>query len=107
MAFNGTRALRVGTYVTPSSGPHAGQLGPWHYVVEAIGVNPRGVPMRAFFAAYGWLWLGITGAFALKQSWAWTGMLIAAVGALWFLPFGTILGLVQIALLLAWRARLR
>ena len=34
-------------------------------------------------------------------------MLVAAVGTLWFMPFGTIASLVQIVLLLALRERLR
>jgi hypothetical protein len=45
MTFDGTRALTVGDYVTPRSGAHAGQLGPWHHVVSAVGVAPRSTLM--------------------------------------------------------------
>ncbi len=39
LAFDGGRALIVGDYVTPSSGPSAGQLGPWSKVVSALGID--------------------------------------------------------------------
>jgi hypothetical protein len=103
MAFDGTRALVVGDYITPKSGPHAGQIGPWQHVVRAVGINPRGRPMMAFFSLYGLVWLGIAVAFGLGRPWAPNAMLVAAVGALWFLPIGTVLSIAQIALLIAAR----
>lgn len=50
MAFDGVRALATGDYVTPSSGPYAGQLGPWSQVVSAVGIPPRSTAMKAIFA---------------------------------------------------------
>ena len=41
LAFDGGRALVVGDYVTPKSGPRAGQLGFWARVVAAVGFEPR------------------------------------------------------------------
>ncbi len=38
MAFDGSRALLVGTYITPQSGPFAGQLGPWSSLVANLGI---------------------------------------------------------------------
>jgi len=104
-AFDGSRALVKGDYVTPKSGQYAGQLGPWSRVVAAVGIEPRSTLMKLIFVAYGLGWLGVIGAFAMGREWAWTAMLIAAVGSLWYLPFGTLLGLVQIALLLLPRVR--
>lgn len=105
MAFDGTRALITGDYVTPKTGPKAGQLGPWHHVVERLGVNPRGTPMKLFFAGYGAAWLLLAAAFLRGAAWAPGGMLVAAVGALWYLPLGTVLSAVQVALLLLLRTR--
>ena len=107
LALDGTRALLVGDFITPRSGPYAGQIGPWRHVVERLGVNPRGTAMKVFFAVYGWLWLLLGVAFAWGASWSRTAMLVAAVGTLWFLPFGTIASVVQIVLLVALRGRLR
>jgi hypothetical protein len=59
MTFDGTRALKVGDYVTPSSGAHAGQLGPWNYVVRAVGIPPRSTAMKVIFVVYGLSWLVI------------------------------------------------
>lgn len=100
LAFDGARALIAGDYVTPSSGPYAGQLGPWAELVRAIGIDPRSTFMKSVHAGLGVAWLVIAAAFALQRSRAWTGMLVCAVLALWYLPIGTILGIAQIAFLL-------
>lgn len=98
--FDGGRALVVGDYVTPSSGEHAGQLGLWAGVVAAVGIEPRSTTMKLIFVVYGVAWLSVIGAFLAGRSWAWTAMLAAAIGSLWYLPFGTLLGVVQVVLLL-------
>lgn len=100
MAFDGGRALVTGDYVTPKSGRHAGQLGPWSGVVSGVGVDPRSTLMKSVFLGYGIAWLAVIGAFVAGSSWAWYGMFVAAVGSLWYLPFGTLLGVLQIVLLL-------
>lgn len=104
-AFDGTRALVVGDYVTPTSGRYAGQLGPWATVVEKAGVPPRSTLMKSIFAVYGFAWLALTAGYAAglpRTGWA---MLAAAAGALWYLPFGTLCSLLQVVLLLFPAAR--
>jgi hypothetical protein len=44
-AYDGSRALIVGDYVTPKSGAYAGQLGPWAKLVAAVGIEPRSTVM--------------------------------------------------------------
>lgn len=105
MAFDGGRALIVGDYVTPSRGEYAGQLGPWSRLVSGVGIEPRGTPMKVIFLTYGLVWLLVGAAFMLGTSWAWWAMFALAIGALWYLPFGTLLSLIQIALLLVLRTR--
>lgn len=100
MALDGSRALVKGDYVTPKSGEHAGQLGPWADVVSAVGVEPRSTLMKSVFAVYGFGWLLVIGFFLSGVGWGWRAMLVAAVGALWYLPFGTLLAALQIVLLL-------
>jgi hypothetical protein len=107
MAFDGSRALLVGDFVTPRTGPNAGQLGPWRHLVASVGLNPRGTPMKAIFACYGLAWLALAIGFLRGASWGWTAMLLAAIGALWFAPLGTLFSLLQIILLLVFRAQLR
>ena len=101
MLFDGTRAFVVGDFVTATTGPHAGELGPWTHVVEAVGIEPRSALMKGIFVACGGTWLAITVAFALRMQRSWAGMLAAAVATLWFLPIGTVFSALQIALLLA------
>jgi len=102
-AFDGARALRVGDYITPKKGRFAGQLGPWSKIVRAIGINPRSTGMKLTFLIYGLIWLVIIICFLLGTSWSWWGMLVAAILSLWYLPFGTLLGLIQIVLLIILR----
>ena len=106
MAFDGSRALLVGDFITPKTGPSAGQLGPWRHLVARVGLNPRGTPMKAIFALYGLTWLGLAIGFLRGATWAWSAMLIAAIGALWFVPIGTFFSILQIFLLLGFRGYL-
>lgn len=107
MAFDGSRALLVGDFITPKTGPRAGQLGPWRHLVVRVGLNPHGTPIKAIFAIYGLIWLALAIGFARGASWGWSAMLVAAIGALWFVPIGTLFSLLQIALLLGFRAQFR
>jgi hypothetical protein len=100
LAFDGGRALVVGDYVTPASGEYAGQLGPWAQVVSALGVEPRSTLMKSIHLGLGGVWLPVTVAFVHRRGWAWWGMLLCAGAALWYLPFGTLISLAQIVLLL-------
>jgi hypothetical protein len=100
MTFDGTRALTVGDYVTRSTGSHAGELGPWRRVVTAVGIPPRSTAMKLIFVIYGLSWLVIALAFLLRAQWAWLAMFVAAVATLWYLPVGTLFGLIQLVLLL-------
>ncbi len=103
MAFDGARAFVLGDYVTPTSGEYAGQLGPWANLVAAVGIEPRSSLMKAIFVVYGVGWLIVISFYVQKQTWAWLAMLIAAIFSLWYLPFGTVSSMIQIALLIASR----
>lgn len=96
MIFDGTRALILGDYVTTKTG----QLGPWANVVEAVGMPPRSALMKSIFVVYGLAYLIVMLAFLLKVPWAWSALLVVAALGLWYLPFGTLMNLVVIVLLL-------
>ena len=104
MAFDGTQSLVTGALVTRKSGPRAGELGPWHHLTDAVGLEGHGRAMRVIFAVYGWVWIGIIAGFAMGASWSWKAMVGMAAGALWYLPLGTLVSLIQLGLL-AWRGR--
>ena len=97
MTFDGIRALEVGDYVTQSSGPRAGELGPWSGVVSAVGIPPRSTTMKLIFVVYGASWLGIALGLWVGARHAWSAMLIAAVATLWYLPIAPLFGIFQIA----------
>ncbi|MEX2219563.1 MAG: hypothetical protein WD749_12490 [Phycisphaerales bacterium] len=101
MTFDGARALIVGDYITPRSGEYAGQLGPWKHIVSAVGLDPRGTPMKAIYTAFGLAWLAAAAACALGAPWGTKAMLVMGIATLWYLPIGTAIGLV-IAALAGW-----
>lgn len=100
LAIDGGRAFVVGEYIIPKSGPYADQLGPWSTVVSAVGIEPRSVLMKSIHVGLGSAWLLIAAGYVLGLPWAWCGMLAGAVLSLWYLPFGTLLSLIQIVLLM-------
>lgn len=100
MTFDGAHALVVGDYVTQSRGSHAGELGPWSRVVATVGIPPRSTAMKVIFVVYGLSWLAIAIAFLRRAQWAWLAMFVASVATLWYLPVGTLIGMIQLALLL-------
>jgi hypothetical protein len=99
LALDGGRALIVGDYFTPGSGGFAGQLGPWATVVAAVGIEPRSALMKAIHLGLGTTGLVVTAGFVSRKPWGRKGMLACALLGLWYLPFGTILSLVQVVLL--------
>lgn len=105
MVVDGMRALVRGDYITPKSGRYAGQLGPWAGLVQRLGIDPRSAPMKWTFVLYGVAWLGIAIAFAAGAPWGWAAMLVAALGSLWYLVFGTVVSVVVLALLFVPGAR--
>ena len=103
MAFDGVRALVVGSYVTPGSGDHAGELGPWSRVVRAVGIPPESAGMKAGFVLLGAAWLVAAAGLALGTAWGrWLGVVLA-VGTLWYLVPGTVISLAVLLLLLVAR----
>ncbi|MBI4245401.1 MAG: hypothetical protein HY606_15035 [Planctomycetes bacterium] len=98
MLLDGIVALVTGMYITPKTGEYAGKLGPWSRLVSYFGIDPLSPFMKSWFALYGFLWIILCVLFVLKIPWSSKGMIIAAVGALWYLPFGTILSVLVILL---------
>ena len=103
MLFDGTRALIVGDYVTASSGPYAGQLGPWSNVFRAVGIEPRSTLMKSIFVGYGLAGLAILVCFVIGLTWARPALIVIAILGLWYLPIGTVTNLIALVMLLITR----
>ncbi len=99
MLIDGSRALIVGDYTTPSSGEYAGQLGPWSNLVKAVGIEPRSTLMKTIFVGYGLAALVVLACFVFGLSWARIALIIISILGLWFLPIGTITNLIALTLL--------
>lgn len=99
LAYDGSRALLRGDYVTPRSGEHAGRLGGWADVVSAVGIEPRSTFMKGVHVVLGAAWLLAATALVAGAEWAPWGITACAVASMWYLPFGPVLGLAQILIL--------
>ena len=99
LVFDGSRALRVGDCTTPSSGPRAGQLGPRSRVVSALGFEPRSTLIKWLHVILGLTWLVAAVVFLLRPTVGWWVLLLSGIASLWYLPLGTLLSAVVLALL--------
>ena len=100
LAYDGCHALVTGDYTTPGSGPRAGQLGPWSRLVSALGVEPRSTFIKCLHVFLGIAWL-IASVVFIKRPAAGRGVVFGcAMASLWYLPVGTLLSLLVMALLL-------
>lgn len=105
LLFDGVRAFATGDFVTPASGPHAGELGPWSMVLEAMGIAPRSALAKGLHGALGTLWVGSLCGLVGGTRWAWWTLVACAALSLWYLPLGTLVALAELGLLLLLRAR--
>jgi hypothetical protein len=99
MIFDGVHVLTTGRYFGPE------KPGPWSDLVAAVGLDPFGFGVT--FIVLGFLWLLSLAAVLLRQRQAWYAALVTAILTLWYLPVGTILALLYIALLFVYRRKLR
>ncbi len=103
LCVDGVRALFFGDYLTPTSGPYAGQLGPWSHLVSAVGLSPRGTPIKCLHVALGAGWLIAALRLGRRQGRRLT--LWCSVATLWYLPVGTAVSIFTLVCLLMSRNR--
>jgi hypothetical protein len=99
LAFDGARAWVTGNYTTAKTGPYAGQLGLWSRVVSALGMDPRSQLIKGLHVGLGLWWLLAMIAFALQPVLGWWALLASSILTLWYLPFGTVLSVIELCLL--------
>ncbi len=95
----------VGDYFTPRSGSHTGQLGPWSRIVIAVGLDPRSTFIKCLHLGLGLAWLTSLIVFVVRPAAGWWLLMGCAVGSLWYLPVGTLLGTIVALLLVISNAR--
>ena len=107
MAFDGTRALAKGDYIRSQTGTHAGLLGPWHHVANAVGIDPEGTLMKWIFVVFGLAGLVAAFCFATTLPGSRKALLAMNVCSLWYQAIGTATAATQIILLLAVKEKSR
>jgi hypothetical protein len=97
--FDGTRAFVLGDYVTARTGSRAGQLGPWSRLIARVGLDPRSNFVKGVHVFLGMAWLaGLILLLLRPESGRWM-LLCCAIASLWYLPMGTVLSGITIAVL--------
>ena len=77
--------------------------GPWASVLSMTGVDV--FKLGPMFIGFGIAWLIFVAGLFAGSSWAyWLGMIVAVL-TLWYLPFGTIISLIVLAVLIFFRER--
>jgi len=94
------RAFVVGSYLTPRSGTHAGELGPWARLVRKVGIQPESAAMKTVFVLLGAGYLVAAVAWALGAGWGPSLGVVLAVGTLWYLVPGTVISVLVLLLVL-------
>jgi hypothetical protein len=104
MVFDGIHAIFVGNFVTRGSGEYEGRLGLWSRILELFGLDPGSTLVKVLFVVWGLLWLAAAVAFALRFSWSHAAIFVIAIMTMWYVPFGTLISLVEIVLLIVVRS---
>jgi hypothetical protein len=91
MIMDGVHVMLRGKYIGPE------KPGPWSIAFVKFGIDPfRLGPM---FVAFGALWLVFLAATLAGQTWGKYGAASVALASLWYLPLGTVLSLIYLAIL--------
>lgn len=97
MLLDGFHVLVKGKYIG------TGQPGPWSKWVSAMGLEP--FAMGAPFVVLGAAWLACTWGLAFGRTWGWIGLFACSILTLWYIPFGTVISVIIIVLLVIYRQR--
>lgn len=92
MLIDGIYVMLNGKYIGPE------KPGPWASVLSMTGVDV--FKLGPLFICFGIAWLAFVFAFWSDAAWARIFGLILSALTLWYLPFGTLISIVVIALLL-------
>ena len=91
MLFDGIHVMLRGKYFGPET------PGPWSVLFTRIGINP--FRLGPIFILFGTLWLVFLAATLRGFTWGRYAAIAVAVATLWYLPLGTILAIIYLALL--------
>jgi len=89
MLVDGTHALLTGSYI-------GGTLGPWAAFLNAMHVDPLGTPVKLAFLVLGISWLVHLRNVVVRKVIR-PATIVLCVLTLWYLPFGTITALFELA----------
>jgi hypothetical protein len=96
MLADGIYVMLKGKYIGPE------KPGPWAWIFSKLNVDV--FKLGPLFLLLGLCWLVFLFAYWTSQPWAWWAGVIMSILTLWYLPFGTIISLALLIILLRNRA---
>ncbi len=100
MLVDGVHALATGSYIVPAGGEYAGTLGPWAWALGLMQIDPLGTPAKLAFVLLGLIWLVHVRNVAVNKVIRPAAFALCVL-TLWYLPFGTIIAVIELLALLA------
>jgi hypothetical protein len=97
MLVDGTRNLLTGTYF-------GARLGPWSQLVAGVSLDPH--HLGSVFVGLGVAWFVALAGLLRRDPWGWSLAVLVGVCTLRYLPFGTALSLIYLALVTVKRREL-
>ena len=98
MIIDGSHVVMTGKYLGPD------KPGPWAVLVESVGIEP--LDLGGIFILLGICWIiGLISMF-LKKEWSYELLIAVSVASLWYFPFGTIIAILFLIILIRFRQRL-
>lgn len=92
MLLDGFFVILKGKYIGPE------KPGPWAFLFEKLHFNV--FKLGPLFILFGLLWLLLTYGFITHATWSTAFGMVLCLTTLWYLPFGTLLSILLMALLL-------
>jgi hypothetical protein len=98
MLLDGIHVLVKGKYIGPN------KPGPWANIFYKLNVNVFG--LGPLFISFGLLWLTFNFGLVTNLTWAYMLGILLSIATLWYLPFGTLISIVILALLITGKRKL-
>ncbi len=98
MLIDGVYVIVNGKYIGPE------KPGPWSDIFSRLNIDV--FKLGPMFITFGLLWLQLIYALQTSQSWTYWYGIILSIATLWYLPFGTLIAVLTIALFIFFRNRI-
>ena len=98
MLIDGIFVMINGKYIGPE------KPGPWSIFLEKLNIDV--FKLGPMFIIFGILWFVFIYSLQTVQSWTYLFGIVLSIATLWYLPFGTLISIITILLLIIYKSKL-